>query len=81
MDLIRMGRETGKQRLTIGEVNDQMPVVFGNNWVHVSGFEKGRCLDKMGLHGQDTAELSFVDCRVPAANLLGNENEGFYYTH
>ncbi|MDD5171397.1 MAG: acyl-CoA dehydrogenase family protein, partial [Syntrophales bacterium] len=35
------------------------------------GFEKGRNLDKMGFHGQDTAELSFVDCRVPAANLLG----------
>jgi acyl-CoA dehydrogenase len=43
------------------------------------GFEKGRILHKMGMHGQDTAELSFVDCRVPAANLLGNENEGFYY--
>ena len=43
------------------------------------GFEKGRKLDKMGLHSQDTAELSFTDCRVPAANLLGQESQGFYY--
>jgi len=43
------------------------------------GFEKGRHLHKMGFHGQDTAELSFVDCRVPAANLLGQEGQGFYF--
>ncbi len=43
------------------------------------GFEKGRNLDKIGLHSQDTAEMSFVDCRVPAANLIGAEGQGFYY--
>jgi acyl-CoA dehydrogenase len=43
------------------------------------GFEKGRHLHKMGFHGQDTAELSFVDCRVPATNLLGQEGQGFYF--
>lgn len=43
------------------------------------GFEKGRNLDKMGFHGQDTAELNFVDCRVPASNLLGKEGQGFYF--
>jgi acyl-CoA dehydrogenase len=43
------------------------------------GFEKGRKLDKMGMHSQDTAELHFGDCRVPAANLLGEEGRGFYY--
>jgi len=43
------------------------------------GFEKGRNLQKMGLHSQDTAELSFVDCRVPASNLLGKEGQGFYF--
>jgi acyl-CoA dehydrogenase len=43
------------------------------------GFEKGRKLDKVGLHSQDTAEMSFVDCRVPAANLLGAEGQGFYF--
>jgi len=41
------------------------------------GFVKNRKLDKMGLHDSDTAELFFDDCRVPAANLLGNEGEGF----
>lgn len=43
------------------------------------GFERGRRLEKMGLHAQDTAELIFTDCRVPAANLLGELNRGFYY--
>jgi alkylation response protein AidB-like acyl-CoA dehydrogenase len=43
----------------------------------MSGFERGRNLDKLGLHSQDTAELSFADVRVPAANLIGVENEGF----
>src|SRR5438128_2432626 len=35
------------------------------------GFERGRNLDKLGLHSQDTAELSFTDVRVPVANRLG----------
>jgi len=43
------------------------------------GFEKGRRLEKIGLHSQDTAEMAFVDCRVPASNLLGQEGKGFYY--
>ena len=43
------------------------------------GFERGRNLDKLGLHAQDTAELSFSDVRVPIANLLGEEGEGFAY--
>ncbi|WP_029138658.1 acyl-CoA dehydrogenase family protein [Nakamurella lactea] len=43
------------------------------------GFERGRNLDKLGLHSQDTAELSFTDVRVPVANLLGEEGQGFDY--
>jgi acyl-CoA dehydrogenase len=43
------------------------------------GFEKGRNLDKIGFHSQDTAEMAFVDCRVPVKNLLGQEGKGFYY--
>ena len=39
MDTIRIGRSLGKQRLTIGEVNDQQPVIYGNNWMHVSEFD------------------------------------------
>ncbi|MFE9426397.1 acyl-CoA dehydrogenase family protein [Kitasatospora sp. NPDC006697] len=42
------------------------------------GFERGRKLEKVGLHAQDTAELVFDGARVPAANLLGKEGEGFY---
>jgi alkylation response protein AidB-like acyl-CoA dehydrogenase len=41
------------------------------------GFERGRNLDKLGQHAQDTAELSFADARVPVANLLGEEGKAF----
>jgi len=41
------------------------------------GFTVTRRLEKMGWHCSDTAELSFVDARVPAANLVGPENGGF----
>jgi len=41
------------------------------------GFIKSRKLDKLGLHSQDTAELFFDNCRVPADNLLGWEGMGF----
>jgi alkylation response protein AidB-like acyl-CoA dehydrogenase len=43
------------------------------------GFSRGRKLDKIGLHGQDTAELFFDDVRVPANNLLGREGSGFVH--
>jgi alkylation response protein AidB-like acyl-CoA dehydrogenase len=43
------------------------------------GFERGRNLDKIGMHGQDTAELSFTDVRIPAANLLGEQDRGFFH--
>ena len=39
------------------------------------GFERGRNLDKVGLHAQDTAELFFDDVRVPKENLLGEEGQ------
>jgi acyl-CoA dehydrogenase len=41
------------------------------------GFVKGKKLHKMGMASQDTSELFFEDCRVPAANLLGPEGGGF----
>ena len=41
------------------------------------GFSRGRRLDKIGLHAQDTSELVFQGVRVPAANLLGEEGTGF----
>ena len=39
MDAIRQGRASGKLRLAIAEVNDQMPMIFGNNWMHTSEFD------------------------------------------
>ena len=41
------------------------------------GFEKGRKLKKIGWHSQDTAELFFIDCRVPKGNRLGEKGSGF----
>lgn len=45
----------------------------------MKGFRKGKRLKKIGLKGQDTAELFFDDVEVPAENLLGEENRGFVY--
>jgi long-chain-acyl-CoA dehydrogenase len=45
----------------------------------MEGFERGRNLEKIGQHAQDTAELSFADVHVPVENLLGSEGEGFRY--
>jgi alkylation response protein AidB-like acyl-CoA dehydrogenase len=45
----------------------------------MKGFDRGRNLDKVGLHAQDTAELFFDNVSVPAANLLGEEGMGFTY--
>ena len=42
------------------------------------GFSRGRNLEKIGLHAQDTSELTFTDMRVPVANRLGDEGRGFY---
>jgi alkylation response protein AidB-like acyl-CoA dehydrogenase len=43
------------------------------------GFSRGRRLEKVGLKANDTAELFFDDCRIPADHLLGQENSGFYH--
>lgn len=43
------------------------------------GFSISNKLEKLGNHCSDTAELAFEDCRIPARNLLGSENAGFYY--
>jgi alkylation response protein AidB-like acyl-CoA dehydrogenase len=43
------------------------------------GFEKGKRLKKVGMKAQDTSELFFDNVKVPVANLLGQENQGFIY--
>jgi len=45
----------------------------------MKGFERGRNLNKLGMHAQDTAELFFSDVEVPAENVLGEEGNGFVY--
>jgi len=45
----------------------------------MEGYQRGRNLEKIGLHAQDTAELFFDNVRVPTDNLLGREGEGFMY--
>jgi isovaleryl-CoA dehydrogenase len=40
------------------------------------GFHQGEKLDKLGMRGSNTCALFFEDCRVPAENVLGRENEG-----
>ena len=45
----------------------------------MEGFERGRNLEKIGLHAQDTAELYFNNVKVPVENLLGEEGQGFRY--
>jgi alkylation response protein AidB-like acyl-CoA dehydrogenase len=45
----------------------------------MEGFQRGRNLEKIGQHSQDTAELSFSDVHVPVENLLGEEGKGFHY--
>ena len=45
----------------------------------MEGFERGRNLEKMGSHAQDTAELFFTNVRVPVENRLGEEGKGFRY--
>jgi len=45
----------------------------------MAGFERGRKLEKMGLHAQDTAELFFENVKVPKANVLGDPAMGFKY--
>ena len=43
------------------------------------GFSKGKKLNKVGMHAQDTSELIFEDVKVPVSNLLGEEGQGFKY--
>ena len=64
--VVRSGTAAGAKSLSLIVVEDG-----------TAGFTKGRKLKKVGLAGQDTAELVFQDVRVPRENLLGQDGEGF----
>jgi alkylation response protein AidB-like acyl-CoA dehydrogenase len=71
-DLVITVARTGKR----GDHSDiSLFIVEG----HTPGFTRGRNLEKLGQHAQDTAELFFDDAFVPAHNLLGQEGMGFRY--
>jgi alkylation response protein AidB-like acyl-CoA dehydrogenase len=59
-----------------GDHSDISLLVVENN---TPGFTRGRNLEKLGQHAQDTAELFFEGALVPAENLLGEEGQGFRY--
>ncbi|MBK9609660.1 MAG: acyl-CoA dehydrogenase [Betaproteobacteria bacterium] len=63
-------RDAGKRGISAFIVETGAPA-------HVPGFTVARVEDKLGQHASDTAQLLFEDLRVPAANLLGREGEGY----
>ncbi len=64
-------------KTTPGERHGGMSLIVVEDGME--GFTRGRNLDKIGLHSQDTAELYFDDVRVPIDNLLGEEGRGFLH--
>jgi alkylation response protein AidB-like acyl-CoA dehydrogenase len=62
----RTSPEEGHRGISLLVVESNMP-----------GFTKGRNLEKMGMHAQDTSELFFTDVRVPRSNVLGELGGGF----
>ena len=81
LPLVLVGAHHGAEFVEIDQVDARNPPHRGISLLLVEsgfpGFVRGRKLDKLGLKGQDTSELSFEDCRVPKDNLLGREGEGF----
>ncbi len=65
---VKTSREPGSKSYTLFALEKGM-----------EGFTRGKNLDKIGLHAQDTAELFFDNVKVPLDNVLGEENRGFYY--
>ncbi len=74
IDTIRHGRASGKLRVVIGEVNEQMPVIFGNNWMHISEFdffvEKSTAIRTLGRPAPGEKEKKIAEY------VLGLVNDG-----
>ncbi len=70
-DLVLVVAKTGNEG-GIGDIS-----LIGVETADQPGFSRGRNLEKVGQHGQDTVELNFSDVRVPQSNLLGStEGQG-----
>lgn len=71
-DLVLLAAKTNP---ALGSKGASLIIVEGDR----PGFSRGRRLEKLGMHAQDTSELFFTDVRVPVENLLGEEGSGFRY--
>ncbi|WP_137921640.1 acyl-CoA dehydrogenase family protein [Hydrogenophaga sp. 2FB] len=71
-DLVLLAAKTNP---AMGSKGASLIIVEGDR----PGFSRGRRLEKLGMHAQDTSELFFTDVRVPVENLLGEEGSGFRY--
>ena len=72
-DLLIIAAKTGREEGAAG-----VSLIVAETSDGLEGFARGKLLDKIGMHGQDTAELFFDGMRVPAENLLGEaEGQGF----
>ncbi|MEM7179749.1 MAG: acyl-CoA dehydrogenase family protein [Spirochaetota bacterium] len=67
-DLVITAVKTSEKSMSLLVLEKDMP-----------GFIRGRKLDKIGLKAQDTSELHFEDVKVPKANLIGKQGQGFRY--
>ncbi|HBW35615.1 acyl-CoA dehydrogenase family protein [Desulfosporosinus sp. BICA1-9] len=73
-DLVIVAVKTGSEELPTSKGISLIVVEDGT-----PGFAKGKNMNKLGMHSQDTAELYFDNCRVPVTQRLGEEGKGFSY--
>lgn len=83
MDAERSWPQTAGLYIVIARTDKEAPPHNGLSLFLVEadtpGFSRGPKLNKMGMHGQDTSELFFDNCRIPMENILGEPGKGFYY--
>ena len=77
---VKTDREAGRKGISLLVVDtESFGGSSGGGAPRLSGFTRGKALEKMGQKAQDLAELFFDDAEVPVANRLGEENNGFAY--